>query len=212
LGCCLQNYAGSPAAYSTQLVLNTIYSVFPTCRTFRDSAPTTETDDSEGEEGRFTNIAVFCTYQELLPPSSSPSSSASSGDGESDDGDADSILDESQPEPQQQQQAIPHLITFRKPTEADIRGSLGRKLYIPPQPEWELPYDPFSKARAVRARPKDSQGGADSDEGSGSSLRPSIPVLHRGDEREIEKQNVAAAREHWKIMRVVLPPAVWELW
>ncbi|KAF2085546.1 spermine/spermidine synthase family protein [Saccharata proteae CBS 121410] len=48
------NYAGDLALDSTKLVLNTIFSVFPTCRIFRDQPPL---PDAKSD---FINMVVFC--------------------------------------------------------------------------------------------------------------------------------------------------------
>lgn len=55
------NYAGDLALGSTQLVLNTIHSVFPACRLFRDQpAPA----DHKPGEPDFINMVVFCLKQD----------------------------------------------------------------------------------------------------------------------------------------------------
>ncbi|KAF2867405.1 S-adenosyl-L-methionine-dependent methyltransferase [Massariosphaeria phaeospora] len=51
------NYAGDIALASTRLVLNTIHSVFPACRIYRDEvAP----EDKMPSEADFANMVVFC--------------------------------------------------------------------------------------------------------------------------------------------------------
>ncbi|KAF2454099.1 spermine/spermidine synthase family protein [Lineolata rhizophorae] len=61
------NYAGDTRLPSTQLVLNTIHSVFPACRIFRDNPPPTPADGSgaptpaEALPHDFVNMVVFCT-------------------------------------------------------------------------------------------------------------------------------------------------------
>ena len=49
------NYAGDLNLPTTALVLRTIHSVFPTCRMFRDAAPTTGQSKSD-----FVNMVLFC--------------------------------------------------------------------------------------------------------------------------------------------------------
>ncbi|KAF2787426.1 hypothetical protein K505DRAFT_329697 [Melanomma pulvis-pyrius CBS 109.77] len=51
------NYAGDMALPSTRLVLNTIHSVFPACRLFRDSPPP---PDAKPGDPDFINMVVFC--------------------------------------------------------------------------------------------------------------------------------------------------------
>lgn len=60
------NYAGDLLLPSTQLVMRTILSVFPTCRIFRELTAPTEDDllalEAKGQARRdFTNIVIFCT-------------------------------------------------------------------------------------------------------------------------------------------------------
>lgn len=49
------NYAGDLSLPSTQMILNTIHTVFPSCRIFRESARSSS-DDTD-----FINMVVFCT-------------------------------------------------------------------------------------------------------------------------------------------------------
>ncbi|KAJ4355468.1 uncharacterized protein N0V89_003484 [Didymosphaeria variabile] len=51
------NYAGDLALGSTQLVLNTIHTVFPACRLFRDQPPSS---DHKPGDPDFINMVVFC--------------------------------------------------------------------------------------------------------------------------------------------------------
>ncbi|PVH99152.1 hypothetical protein DM02DRAFT_615260 [Periconia macrospinosa] len=51
------NYAGDLSLGSTRLVLNTIHSVFPACRIFRDSAPPKDLKDGDSD---FINMVMFC--------------------------------------------------------------------------------------------------------------------------------------------------------
>jgi hypothetical protein len=51
------NYAGDLSLGSTNLVLNTIHSVFPACRLFRDTAPAESWKEGDTD---FINMVVFC--------------------------------------------------------------------------------------------------------------------------------------------------------
>ncbi|KAF2646300.1 hypothetical protein P280DRAFT_464547 [Massarina eburnea CBS 473.64] len=51
------NYAGDMSLGSTRLVLNTIHSVFPACRLFRDSPPSATWKPGDSD---FINMVVFC--------------------------------------------------------------------------------------------------------------------------------------------------------
>lgn len=37
-------------------------------------------------------------------------------------------------------------------------------------------------------------------------------LLRKGNTHELERYHADSARNHWKIMRTVLPDAVWENW
>ncbi|KAF2196827.1 spermine/spermidine synthase family protein [Delitschia confertaspora ATCC 74209] len=51
------NYAGDLALPSTRLILNTIHSVFPTCRLFRDTPPSADLTPGDPD---FINMVIFC--------------------------------------------------------------------------------------------------------------------------------------------------------
>ncbi|KAJ9645708.1 hypothetical protein H2201_003711 [Coniosporium apollinis] len=136
------NYAGDLALPSTQLVLNTINTVFPSCRLFRDSPsnPAMPTD--------FINMVLYCVKND-------------GGNGKK-------------------------AVQFRKPTEEDFGKSLAKKQHLVPKPDLEIDFafDPEEK--------KD--------------------LLRKGNTHELERYHADSARNHWKIMRTVLPDAVWENW
>lgn len=55
-----QNYAGDLLLPAARIIVNTIKTVFPTCRVFRESAaPLAETIATDGRD--FTNMVIFCT-------------------------------------------------------------------------------------------------------------------------------------------------------
>lgn len=56
------NYAGDLSLPSTRLVLNTIHSVFPTCRLFRDTPPSPDLSPSDPD---FINMVVFCVKNDF---------------------------------------------------------------------------------------------------------------------------------------------------
>ncbi|KAF2265115.1 S-adenosyl-L-methionine-dependent methyltransferase [Lojkania enalia] len=140
------NYAGDLALPSTQLVLNTIHSVFPACRLFRD---TPRPDDWVPGNPDFINMVVFCVKN---------------------DHDKGKFA-----------------LMFREADEDDWRGSLARRTFLRPKDELEIEFD--------YTLPE--QGGK---------------VMKRGDVGELEKWHNQGAVSHWKIMRTVLPDAVWEMW
>ncbi|KAK4937788.1 hypothetical protein LTR10_021666 [Elasticomyces elasticus] len=74
-------------------------------------------------------------------------------------------------------------ITFRKPTEADFLGSGARREYM--LPHHEIAPEIFDT---------------------------SVEVLRSGKTKEIEKWQAQSAIGHWKVMRTVLPDAIWENW
>lgn len=77
-------------------------------------------------------------------------------------------------------------VRFRKPTEQDFGKSLAKRQHLVPKVELEIDFafDPEEK--------KD--------------------LLKKGNTHELERYHADSARSHWKIMRTVLPDAVWENW
>jgi hypothetical protein len=76
-------------------------------------------------------------------------------------------------------------ITFRKPIEADFLGSGARKEFLVPKHELALTTDNFEL---------DGE------------------VLRIGRTRQLGVWHRQSAIGHWKIMRTVMPSAVWENW
>lgn len=58
----LQNYAGDLTLYPTGLIVRTIQAVFPTCRIFREQAPS-----KDDENPNFTNLMLFCKKSSNTP-------------------------------------------------------------------------------------------------------------------------------------------------
>lgn len=85
-------------------------------------------------------------------------------------------------------------VIFREATEADWLQSLSRKQWIPPDPVLEMPISDFL------------------DE---AERRSEALVLKTDNKKMVERlkgyHHISADR-HWRIMRKVLPDAVWELW
>lgn len=81
-------------------------------------------------------------------------------------------------------------LTFRKPIKADWMGSLSRKEFIPPAENLEIQMADIHGEVKWKAQ----------------------EILKRGDEAKIEKYHKEAAIRHWRIMRTVLPDAIWENW
>jgi hypothetical protein len=82
-------------------------------------------------------------------------------------------------------------ISFRSPVAADLLNSFARQKWIPPGDNLEIRY---------------SDVVGDSDRASDAM------VLRRGQEERLEKYHPMSAAGHWRIMRTVLPDAVWEQW
>lgn len=74
-------------------------------------------------------------------------------------------------------------VNFRQPVEADFLGSRFRREYL--VPKHEIPASVFEK------------------EGS---------ILRKGRTKELEKWQAKSAIGHWRVMRTVLPDAVWINW
>lgn len=74
-------------------------------------------------------------------------------------------------------------VTFRAPVEADFLGSAARREFLVPKHE-------------IMPEVFDS----------------SVDVLKKGKTKELEKWQAQSAMGHWKVMRTVLPDAIWENW
>jgi spermidine synthase len=74
-------------------------------------------------------------------------------------------------------------ISFRKPQEADFLGSGARKAYM--VPKHEIPLAAFDHT---------------------------VHVLQKGKTKQLEQWQTKSALGHWRLMRTVLPDAVWENW
>ncbi|KAJ9502145.1 hypothetical protein H2202_002209 [Exophiala xenobiotica] len=74
-------------------------------------------------------------------------------------------------------------INFRRPVEADFLGSNARREYMLPTHEI-----------------------------SPSSFDASVDVLRSGKTKQLEKWQAQSAIGHWRVMRTVLPAAVWNNW
>lgn len=86
-------------------------------------------------------------------------------------------------------------IAFREPTAADFLDSLSRKHYMVPKPEWEVPFP--KQSSSVGRDTRDTNGG---------------DLLEPGGESSWASEQVEGAKRHWRIMRNVMPDAVWDLW
>ncbi|EEP78833.1 predicted protein [Uncinocarpus reesii 1704] len=80
-----------------------------------------------------------------------------------------------------------HLPEFRKPTNADYLGSLSRESYM--FPKFEIPQETFRNTNS-----KDPE------------------ILTKNQVSQLENWHSQSAIGHWRIMRTVLPAAVWENW
>lgn len=78
--------------------------------------------------------------------------------------------------------------SFRRPEEADFLGTHARKHHLWPQHEID--------AGRFESPTDDKR----------------LKILARGRTKEIEKYQKEGAVDHWRLMRTVLPDAVWENW
>lgn len=76
-------------------------------------------------------------------------------------------------------------LTFRAPVEADFLGSASRRAFLVPKHEL-----------AVTAENFELEG----------------DVLRKGDMKQVQAWHRQSAIGHWKVMRGLLPDAVWENW
>ena len=82
-------------------------------------------------------------------------------------------------------------ITFREAREADYLRSLARRQYL--VPKHEVPDE-------VLLLPPP---GTDDE---------AVGVLRKADTENLAKWHTRSARNHWEVMRKVLPPHIWERW
>lgn len=80
-------------------------------------------------------------------------------------------------------------LEFREPIEADYLGTVSRRHYLAPRKTLELKF-PTEEEVVVET----------------------VQTLTVDNLSEFEKKQVESARRHWKIMRLVVPDFVWELW
>lgn len=128
------------ALYPTGLIARTIQAVFPSCRIFREEAPSKDTENPD-----FTNMVFFCKKSSTTP------------------------------------------LRFRDPEQRDFLGSKSRENFL-------LPKHELDPAIFSTVPPR----------GRSVLIQKEVKRLHKFQDR--------GALEHWKIMRKVLPDAVWENW
>lgn len=80
-------------------------------------------------------------------------------------------------------------LKFRAPVEADFLGTVSRRHYLEPQKRLELQFPTEEEMQAE-----------------------TVQTLSRNNLKDFEKKQVESAKRHWKIMRLVVPDFVWELW
>jgi hypothetical protein len=138
----------------------------------------------------FTNLAIFCRLGFSLS-FSSPASSNSTDSSHS---------EESKEEDAKSPKTSSKRITFRPAVEADFLNSYSRKAFLVPDPKLELDASLFQdRLDDNRSSRKDGEEAKDQ-------------VLRQAAVPDFEKNQVESAVGHWKLMREVLPPVVWELW
>ncbi|KAL9002408.1 MAG: hypothetical protein Q9188_004657 [Gyalolechia gomerana] len=131
------NYAGDLRLRSASMVVRTVFSVFETCRLFREEAEAPEESETD-----FTNLVLFC-------------------------------------------RKVTGSFSFRQPTRGDFLGSQARQHHLLPRYEVDKQY--FTK-------------------------RYGKDVITKRKSQRLEKAQYQSALGHWKVMRSVLPDAVWENW
>ncbi|KAL2353692.1 S-adenosyl-L-methionine-dependent methyltransferase [Cryomyces antarcticus] len=198
------NYAGDLALPSTRLVLDTIYTVFGSCRMFRDNPPLDADYDSASD---YTSNSKTRTAP-AAPHGKSGRSRAKRTQERRGAGDApptdflNLVLF-------CRKDARP--VTFRAPLDADYLGSASRRQFLVPRAELELafplPLPPPDDATGDAAR--DGREASKEGRALGAAGRP---VLTTANTAHSGAQQVESAGRHWRIMRRVVPAVVWESW
>lgn len=80
-------------------------------------------------------------------------------------------------------------LEFRAPVESDYLGTVSRRHYLAPKKELELKFPTEEEMQ-----------------------EESVQTLTVDNLNEFEKKQTESAKRHWKIMRLVVPDFVWELW
>ncbi|KAM3416638.1 hypothetical protein BST61_g8229 [Cercospora zeina] len=118
----------------------------------------------------------------------------------------------------------PGNLSFRPPTTADHLGSLSRRHYMLPKPDWEIPFPEQEQTASSPANNADGHSATDpndakqddadkTEKASDRLLLANEPLLLRpGDESSWEDEQIESAKRHWRIMRTVMPDVVWETW
>lgn len=86
-------------------------------------------------------------------------------------------------------------ISFRTPTERDLLNSPSRQAYLLPQ--HEVRDEDFAAV----------DDDDDADAGAGAAA-----ILRRNETERLAKWHETSALGHWRVMRTVLPDAVWQAW
>ena len=84
----------------------------------------------------------------------------------------------------------PTEIQFRLTTNDDYLNSMARRQFLPPDESLEIKLPDLG----------------------GDRKWTQYDILKRGNESVIEEYHTQAALKHWRIMRTVMPAAVWENW
>lgn len=77
-------------------------------------------------------------------------------------------------------------LTFRRPVEADLLQSRARQAFL--EPKYEIAPETFVAKEKEQA------------------------ILKKGETAGLRSMQTQSAIGHWKIMRTVIPPVVWENW
>jgi len=80
-------------------------------------------------------------------------------------------------------------LDFRAPVEADYLGTVSRRHYLAPKKALELKFPTEEEME-----------------------EETVKTLTVDNLSEFEKKQIESAKRHWKIMRLVVPDFVWELW
>lgn len=202
------NYAGDLSLPLTRLVLRTISHAFDgQCKIFRDGPPERYTE-GEGKSGK-----TSAHEQEEQSPSSVFLNMV--------------VFCRNSP----------GQISFRPPTTTDYLGSLSRRHYMLPKPDWEIAFpkheeealeetassspndddDPSVTATPPHANDANAAAEKQDDDaeyknGKPDRLLQQKKLLRPGDESSWESEQIESAKRHWRIMRTVMPDVVWETW
>ncbi|TKA66146.1 hypothetical protein B0A49_08210 [Cryomyces minteri] len=201
------NYAGDLALPSTRLVLDTIYTVFGSCRMFRDNPPLDADYDSASDytSDSKTRTAPAAPHGKGGRPRAKRTQEKR-GAGDAAPTDFLNLVLFCRKDGRR--------VAFRDPLDADYLGSASRRQFLVPRAELELAFPlplplPEAADDGTADAARDAREASKEGRPEGAAGRPALTTANAA---HFGAQQVESASRHWRIMRRVVPAVVWESW